>query len=339
MNFKTLLVTGGCGFIGSNFIRYILNENEQLKIITVDKLTYAGNLSNLSDFEKDSNHIFIKHDICNYKALSKVFELHKPDAVINFAAESHVDRSIKNPGKFLETNVGGTLSLLNLSLEYDVKKYVQISTDEVYGSLGDEGLFTEETPISPNSPYSASKASADHFVMAYNETYGLSTVITRCSNNYGPFQFPEKLVPLLIKNAMAGDNLPIYGDGLNIRDWIYVEDHCRGIWKALRNGKRGQVYNFGGNFELSNVDMAKNILSFFPESSSKIHYVNDRQGHDFRYAIDFSKAEKDLNWVPLTNFQKGLSDTINWYKNNSEWLSLLINGDYIKYYEEHYNIA
>jgi len=333
---KSILVTGGCGFIGANFIKEILSHNKGIKLINLDALTYAGNLKNLADCMDDPDHIFIKADIRDKKAVSNVIVHNSPDAIINFAAESHVDRSIDNPMEFFETNVGGTLNLLNAARKYGVKRFLQVSTDEVYGTLGDTGLFTEETHLAPNSPYSASKTSADLFVRAYNETYSMDTVITRCSNNFGPYQFPEKLIPLMINNARHDKPLPVYGTGLNVRDWIHVRDHCKGIWSAVTRGKAGEVYNFGGNSERTNIQVIKAILDVLDKPESLIEFVKDRPGHDLRYAIDASKAKRELDWEPSVDFETGLKETIEWYLDNEKWLDSVTSGEYQKYYERYY---
>lgn len=335
---KTVLVTGGCGFIGSNFIRHLISLGNSTRIINFDALTYAGNMENLSDCLDHPCHTFVKGNICDSNLVSQTFEKYAPDTVVNFAAESHVDRSIENPQTFFEVNVGGTLVMLQLSLKYGVKRYIQISTDEVYGSLGNTGKFTEKTQISPNSPYSASKASADNFVRAYYHTYDLDTIITRCSNNYGPYQFPEKLIPLMINNASNNSSLPIYGDGLNVRDWIHVEDHSAGVWAALIKGKAGEVYNFGGNCELTNLDLVKKIINILGKPESLISFIKDRPGHDYRYAIDSTKAHKELGWTPVVSFDNGLKKTIEWYMRNKEWLDSVTSGDYQSYYQNHYNV-
>ena len=333
---KAILVTGGCGFIGSNFIDYLLSLKSVPLIVNLDALTYAGNLDNLKNHSENKNHIFVKGNICDFQKISEIIDEFSIDCIVNFAAESHVDRSINNSNIFFETNVGGTLTLLNASLKFGVKRFLQVSTDEVYGSLKDEGLFTEASQIKPNSPYSASKASADHFVTSYNKTHSLSTIITRCSNNYGPFQFPEKFIPLLINNAINDKKLPIYGSGNNIRDWINVKDHCEGIFSALCCGISGEVYNFGGNTEIRNIDLAHKILDLLEKPKSLISYVKDRKGHDYRYAIDISKVKLDLDWEPKIDFNKGLESTINWYINNNLWLTSVTSGEYLKYYEKHY---
>ena len=334
---KLILVTGGCGFIGSNFIKYLFSLDDHPKIVNIDKLTYAGNLENLVEVNDNSNYYFVKGDICDYELVSDTFDKFQPSMVVNFAAESHVDRSINNPQVFFDTNVKGTLNLLEISLHQNIDRFLQVSTDEVYGSLGKDGFFTEKTPISPNSPYSASKASADNFVRAYNKTYGLDTIITRCSNNYGPYQFPEKLIPLMINNCKNNEPLPIYGDGLNVRDWIHVLDHCKGIWSSLLKGRKGEIYNFGGGCELTNIEIVRKVVKLLDCDESLITFVEDRQGHDFRYAIDFNKAKKELAWRPLTMFDEGISETVNWYINNENWLSSIISGDYKKYYQTTYS--
>jgi len=333
---KAILVTGGCGFIGSNFIDYLFSNKNNSLVINLDNLTYAGNLDNLKNHLEKDNHIFVKGDICDFQKVSEIIEKYSIDSIVNFAAESHVDRSITNSNIFFETNVGGTLTLLNLSLKFGIKRFLQVSTDEVYGSLDNEGLFTEDSQIKPNSPYSASKASADHFVTSYNKTHGLDTIITRCSNNYGPFQFPEKFIPLLINNAINNKQLPIYGSGKNIRDWIHVKDHCEGIYSALCHGNSGDVYNFGGNTEMQNIDLANKILDLLEKPNSLISHVEDRKGHDYRYAIDISKSKSHLHWHPKINFDVGLENTIAWYLSNAQWLNSVTSGEYLKYYEKHY---
>ncbi|MCH9655071.1 MAG: dTDP-glucose 4,6-dehydratase, partial [Planctomycetes bacterium] len=318
---RHILVTGGCGFIGSNFIRYQLSEYSDISITNLDKLTYAGNLENLKEIESHSGYKFVKGDIADSNFVNSLLESTDFDAVINFAAESHVDRSILDSGPFIQTNIVGTQILLDASRKQNIKRFVQVSTDEVYGSLGLEGLFTEETPIAPNSPYSASKAAADLLVRSYYKTFDLPAIITRCSNNYGPYQFPEKLIPLFISNAMEDKDLPIYGAGTNVRDWIHVNDHCRGIDAALRKGEVGQVYNFGGNTEMQNIEITRVILKLLKKPESLIKYVTDRPGHDMRYAIDCSKAESELGWKPETEFQSGLDATLKWYQENLDWVN------------------
>lgn len=332
---KTLLVTGGAGFIGSNFIHYILNKYPGYRIINLDSLTYAGNLHNLTNVENNENYEFIHGDICSTELVERIFREYNPDFVLNFAAESHVDRSINDPSIFLRSNILGTQVLLNVCKNIWVgtekqysNKFLQVSTDEVYGSLGEEGLFKEETPLAPNSPYSASKASADMFVRAYHETFGLNINITRCSNNYGPFQFPEKLIPLMISNAVEGIELPIYGDGLNIRDWLYVEDHCKAIDLVLHRGVSGEVYNVGGHNEKTNVEIVNIILDVLNKPSSLMKYVEDRLGHDRRYAIDASKIKRELGWEPTVMFEEGIRKTIRWYLDNNDWLTCIKNGTY-----------
>jgi dTDP-glucose 4,6-dehydratase len=330
-----LLVTGGAGFIGSNFVRYMLERYPDYRILNLDKLTYAGNLENLSGLENDPRHEFIQGDIgdpdCVGKILSKGVE-----AVINFAAESHVDRSILHSAEFINTNIVGTLNLLELSRKNKIGRFIQISTDEVYGSLGPTGAFTELSPIAPNSPYAASKASADLLVRSYCHTHGFPGMITRCSNNYGPYQFPEKLIPLLISNALAGMPLPIYGDGMNVRDWIHVRDHCAAIDSVFHKGKSGEVYNIGARQELPNLDVVRRILKALGKDESLITYVDDRPGHDRRYAIDSSKLETQLHWRPQVPFDIGLPETIKWYRGNSAWVENVRSGAYRTYYERMY---
>ena len=313
-----VLVTGGAGFIGSNFVKFMLNKYSDYKIINLDALTYAGNLENLSDVENNSNYQFVKGDICDISLVDNLFR-EGIDYVVNFAAESHVDRSIENPGIFVQTNIMGTQVLLDASKKYGVKKYLQVSTDEVYGSLGATGYFTEETPLAPNSPYSASKASADMMVRAYHETFNLPVNITRCSNNYGPYQFPEKLIPLMISNALEDKELPVYGDGLNIRDWLHVEDHCSAIDLVLHEGISGEVYNVGGNNEKTNIEIVKLILKNLSKPETLIKYVKDRLGHDRRYAIDSSKIQNELGWKLKYNFEAGILETIKWYIRNIDF--------------------
>ncbi|MBM7609074.1 dTDP-glucose 4,6-dehydratase [Lysinibacillus composti] len=333
-----ILVTGGAGFIGSNFVNYIVRKYPEYQIINLDALTYAGNLENLKESEEKSNYRFVKGDITDRELVDSLFE-EGLDIVVNFAAESHVDRSITNPGIFISTNIQGTQVLLDAARTHAIKKYVQVSTDEVYGSLGAEGYFTEDTPLAPNSPYSASKAGADLLVQAYHETYGLPVNITRCSNNYGPFHFPEKLIPLMIINALNDKPLPVYGDGLNIRDWLHVEDHCRAIDLVLHKGRNGEVYNVGGHNEKANIEVVKEILKQLEKPVSLIKYVEDRLGHDRRYAIDPTKLQTELGWEPKYNFETGLNDTINWYLENPSWWENIISGDYQQYYEQQYGKA
>lgn len=333
---RRMLVTGGCGFIGSNFIRLELATDPHLSILNVDKLTYAGNLENLADLHGNPRYQFARGDICDKEFLRSQLQSGDIDAVVNFAAESHVDRSILDSSPFVQTNIIGTQTLLDCCRQYHIEQYLQVSTDEVYGTLGDDGKFTEETPLAPNSPYSASKAAADLLVRAYVHTFNFPAVITRCSNNYGPYQFPEKLIPLFISNALQDQALPVYGTGLNVRDWIHVEDHCRGIGAALRQGRIGEVYNFGGNCELTNLDLTYSLLEALGKPRSLIRYVTDRPGHDHRYAIDASKAKRELGWEPQMNFRDGLRQTIDWYLSNSEWIGHIKSGEYHSYYEQQY---
>lgn len=313
-----LLVTGGAGFIGSCFIRYMLNKYPDYKILNLDALTYAGNLENLDDVKDNPNYDFVKGNICNTELVSMIMD--NVDVVVNFAAESHVDRSIRGPEIFVETNIKGTLNLLQCAKQSNVQRYIQISTDEVYGSLGKTGYFTEDTPLSPNSPYSASKAGADLLVRSYYETYGMPVIITRCSNNYGPYQYPEKLIPLFIAQLLKGEKVPVYGDGLNVRDWLYVYDHCSAIDTVLHNGKVGEVYNIGGNNEKSNLEITRLILKALDKSEDYIQYVKDRLGHDKRYAICSDKIQTELGWHPSVTFEEGLNHTIEWYLHNQDWL-------------------
>jgi len=315
-----LLVTGGAGFIGCNFIRLILSKYSSYQVVNLDALTYAGHLENLADVSNNPNYCFIKGDITDAELLTKLFATESFDACLNFAAESHVDRSILDANLFVKTNVLGTNLLLQACRQAEIKRYIQVSTDEVYGSLGPKGLFTEGTPLSPNSPYSASKASADLFVRAYFETYQFPAIITRCSNNYGPYQFPEKLIPLFILNAMKGQSVPVYGDGLNIRDWIFVDDHCRAIDRVLHHGQLGEVYNVGGNNERTNLEITHHILQQLDKPTSLITHVPDRLGHDRRYAIDNAKIKRDLGWEPQVVFEEGLNQTIAWYCQNDDWI-------------------
>jgi len=334
---RSILVTGGAGFIGSNFVRMVLCEHPDHLIVNLDSLTYAGNLGNLEGFMDNPNHKFVKGDICDGQLVEKLIDEYKIDSIINFAAESHVDRSLVNPGIFIETNVQGTLVLLKAALDKKVGRFLQVSTDEVYGSLGTEGMFTEDTPLSPNSPYSASKAGADHLVKAFGHSWGLEYNITRCSNNYGPYQFPEKMIPLMINNALADKSLPVYGDGLYVRDWLYVYDHCTAIWKVLTEGKPGEVYNVGGNNEKTNLEVIGLILDRLGKDSSLITHVKDRPGHDRRYAIDSSKMMNELGWAPTVTFEEGIVKTIDWYLENTAWLENIVSGDYEKYYDSMYS--
>ena len=343
-----LLVTGGCGFIGSNFVRYQFQKYPEQSIVNVDKLTYAGNLENLADVEDDPRYTFRRGDICDRAFIDSVFEsaatriagptgIAGPvDAVINFAAESHVDRSILDSGPFVQTNIVGTQVLLDACRRAEVSRYVQISTDEVYGSLGPEGYFTESTPLAPSSPYSASKTAADLLVRSYCHTFGFPAIITRCSNNYGPYQFPEKLIPLFVSNAQNDEPLPVYGKGENVRDWIHVIDHCRGIDAALWRGRIGEVYNFGGHNEITNLELTHLLLQLMGKPESLIRYVTDRPGHDLRYAIDSSKAESELGWKPEADFRDALEETIQWYRDHADWVDRIKSGEYLRYYEEQY---
>jgi dTDP-glucose 4,6-dehydratase len=331
-----LLVTGGAGFIGSNFVRYMVNKYPEYTIVNLDLLTYAGNLENLKDIENAPNYKFVRGDIADREFINGLFKEEKFDYVLNFAAESHVDRSITDPGIFVQTNIQGTLALLDAAKTFGVTKYLQVSTDEVYGTLGETGYFTEETPLAANSPYSASKAGADLLVRAYHETFGLPVNITRCSNNYGPFHFPEKLIPLMIINALHDKELPIYGDGLNIRDWLHVEDHCQAIDLVLHNGRNGEVYNVGGNNERTNIEIVKTILQHLNKPESLMKFVTDRPGHDRRYAIDATKLRTELGWSPKYNFDTGIEQTINWYLNNREWWENIISGEYQDYVKSQY---
>ena len=333
---RTLLVTGGAGFIGSNFVRMVLEEHADTKVVNLDILTYAGNLENLEGYMKHPRHVFVKGDICDAALVERVIEEHRIDAIVNFAAESHVDRSLVEPGVFIETNVKGTLALLKLALDKKLERFLQVSTDEVYGSLGDSGLFTETTPLSPNSPYSASKASADMLVQAFGHSWGLRYNITRCSNNYGPYQFPEKMIPLMINNALNDKELPVYGDGLYVRDWLYVYDHCTAIWKVLTEAKPGTVYNIGGNNEKANLEVVGLILERLGKPQTLIRHVKDRPGHDRRYAIDSSKIMSELRWAPSVCFEDGIRKTIDWYLANTDWLSHVVSGQYQSYYDGMY---
>ena len=351
---KTYLVTGGAGFIGSNFIHYMLRRNQDIHILNVDALTYAGNLENLSEYDQDPRYAFAHVDIRDKEALTQLFETYHPDYVVNFAAESHVDRSIEDPGAFADTNVMGTVALLSVAESfwndgqgsYGDHRYLQVSTDEVYGSLpldDPEAFFRETTPLSPHSPYSASKASADMFVKAWHDTYGFPAVITRCSNNYGPYQFPEKLIPLMIENCLEHKALPVYGDGLNVRDWLYVDDHCKAIAMVLEGGRLGEVYNVGGHNERNNLYIVKRIISEVARitgdtqiTENLISYVTDRKGHDRRYGIAPDKIKEELGWYPETPFEEGIVTTINWYLENREWVKNVVSGDYQDYYKKMY---
>lgn len=335
-----LLITGGAGFIGSNFIHFLVgpenpNRNDY-EILNLDKLTYAGNLENLADFSHHTNYRFIHGDISDGKLVDNLLES-GIEAVINFAAESHVDRSLYEPDLFIQTNIVGVQVLLYAALRHKVKKFIQVSTDEVYGSLSaDDPGFRENTPLSPNSPYSASKAAADLLVRSYFKTYGFPATITRCSNNYGPYQFPEKLIPLFITNALENKPLPVYGDGLNVRDWIHVQDHCRALFLVLQEGKEGEIYNIGGNGERNNLEMTEAILNLLGKPKSLVRFVNDRPGHDRRYAVDFSKIQKDLGWSPIYSLEEGLAQTVQWYISHEEWWQRIKSGAYRDFYRKHY---
>lgn len=335
----TIIVTGGAGFIGSNFVFHMLQAHPDYRIVCLDKLTYAGNLSTLEPVLQQDNFRFVKADICDRQAVDKLFQEEKPDIVVNFAAESHVDRSIENPGIFLETNIIGTAVLMDACRKYGIQRYHQVSTDEVYGDLPldrPDLFFTEETPLHTSSPYSSSKASADLLVMAYYRTYGLPVTISRCSNNYGPYHFPEKLIPLMIANALADKPLPVYGNGENVRDWLYVEDHCRAIDLIIHNGKVGEVYNVGGHNEKRNIDIVRIICQELGKPESLIVHVEDRKGHDRRYAIDPAKIHRELGWLPETKFEDGIKKTIKWYLEHKKWWQDIINGEYQEYYAKMY---
>jgi len=347
---KTILITGGAGFIGSNFVKMMLNKHPEYKIINVDLLTYAGNLENLTAIDSNENYFFIKADIRDRTEIEKLFNDYDIDLVVNFAAESHVDRSIEDPEVFLTTNIIGTQVLLDTAKKHwkvnpDDKysneykegvKFLQVSTDEVYGALGETGMFVETMPLMPNSPYSASKASADMIVRSYSETFGMPVNITRCSNNYGAYQFPEKLIPLIINNCLCGKDLPIYGDGMQIRDWLHVSDHCEAIDTVLHKGTPGEVYNIGGNNEKANIEIVKLIIKNLGKSQDLIKYVKDRPGHDRRYAIDNTKITAELGWKPAYTFEQGMKETIQWYLDNTEWIENIVNGNYVGYYEKMY---
>ncbi len=335
----TYLITGGAGFIGSNFIFYMIGKHPWDRIVCVDKLTYAGNMETLAPVMDKACFKFYKADICDRNAIELIFEEERPDIVVNFAAESHVDRSIEDPGIFLQTNIIGTSVLMDACRKYGIKRYHQVSTDEVYGDLPldrPDLFFTEETPIHTSSPYSSSKAGADLLVMAYYRTYGLPISISRCSNNYGPYHFPEKLIPLMIANALNDKPLPVYGEGINVRDWLYVEDHCKAIDLVIHNGREGEVYNIGGHNEMRNIDIVKLICKELGKPESLIAYVTDRKGHDMRYAIDPTKIHDELGWLPETKFEDGIKKTIKWYLDNKPWWENIINGEYRKYYEKMY---
>jgi dTDP-glucose 4,6-dehydratase len=350
-----ILLTGGCGFIGSNFARLLLESDRQFRLVNLDKLTYAGNLSNLADLETDPRYRFVKGDICDRPLLDQIFAEEAIDTVVHFAAESHVDRSIDGPAQFIETNIVGTFTLLEAARaawqgvvrNFEGRRFLHVSTDEVYGSLGETGYFTETTAYDPRSPYSASKASSDHLVSAYHHTYGMPALITNCSNNYGPFHFPEKLIPLIINNALNGRELPVYGDGSNVRDWLYVVDHCRAILTVLDKGEAGETYNVGGNSEKRNLDVVETVCDMLdqmatPLSNGKprrslIRFVKDRPGHDRRYAIDASKIREELGWSPAVTFEQGIRSTVEWYLSHPEWIDNIVNGSYQQYYSAMYD--
>jgi len=347
---KTYLVTGGAGFIGANFVHYMLNKYQDIRILNLDKLTYAGNLENLKAIENNKNYIFVQGDICDKELVEKLFVENDIDYVVNFAAESHVDRSIKEPEIFVKTNVLGTVNLLNIAKNSweiegrfkEGKKFMQVSTDEVYGSLSDTGFFLESTPLDPHSPYSASKTGSDLMVKAYFDTYKMPVNTTRCSNNYGPYQFPEKLIPLLINNSLNHKNLPVYGDGMNIRDWLYVEDHCKAIDMVINNGRVGEIYNVGGHNERTNMQIVKTVINYLNENVDKeiteklITYVEDRKGHDKRYGIDPAKIKEELGWHPETTFEVGIKKTIKWNLDNKQWMNNITTGEYQNYYNNMY---
>lgn len=332
-----VLITGGAGFIGSNFVRCFLRAHADVTAVNFDKLTYAGNLENLKDLDGNPRYQFVHGDICERADVEAAFRDHEIDTVVHFAAESHVDRSILGAGVFITTNVLGTQILLDVARSNGIERFVHISTDEVYGSLGTEGKFTEVTPVHPNSPYAASKASSDMVAMAYQHTFGLPVLVTRCSNNYGPYQFPEKLIPLMIVNALHDKQLPVYGDGLNVRDWLHVEDHCSAIDRVLVAGKVGEIYNIGGNNEWKNIDIVRAILRLLQKPDSLIAYVQDRPGHDRRYAIDASKIKRELGWEPSYTFERGIAETLAWYMGNRAWWQRIISGEYKDYYRKMYD--
>ena len=332
----TVLVTGGAGFIGSNLVGLLRRERPEWTVVNLDKLTYAGNAESLADLRHDPKHVFVRGDIADADLVDRLLRDHAVNAILNLAAESHVDRSILGPGIFVETNVSGTQVLLECARQAKVKRFVQVSTDEVYGSLGPAGKFTEESPLQPSSPYSASKAAADLLALAYARTYGMDVIVTRCSNNYGPYQFPEKLIPLMIANALEGRRLPVYGDGLQVRDWIHVVDHCRALLAALDRGKAGEVYNFGSDNEWPNLEIVQRLLELLGRGRELIEHVKDRPGHDRRYAIDASKARRELGWAPQVSFAQGLEQTVRWYQGNHGWWERVRSGEYRSWYERNY---
>ena len=333
---RKILVTGGCGFIGSNFVLHLLRTRKDVQVVNLDKLTYAGNLTNLSEIEGDPRHRFVRGDICD-EALVGQLLADGVDSVVNFAAETHVDRSIQDSAPFILTNVGGTHALLTAARKNKVRKFIQVGTDEVYGSLGPSGLFTEDSPLQPNNPYSASKAGADLLVRAFQRTYGMDATITRCTNNYGPFQFPEKAIPVFIGNALVDRPIPVYGDGLHVRDWLFVEDHCRAIEAVMERGRAGEVYNVGGANELPNIELARLILRELKKPESLIQFVKDRPGHDRRYALDSSKLSRELGWKPLVSLDEGIPRTVRWYCEHQDWLRRVQTGEYQEYYRKHYH--
>jgi len=333
---KNVLITGGAGFIGSNFVKWMLKKYPDYTIINLDKLTYAGNLENLEDIEDNSQYRFEKGDVCDIPSVDRIFEKYSIDAIVHFAAESHVDRSILSASEFVRTNVLGTQVLLDVAKKYSIEKFLHVSTDEVYGSLGESGKFTEKTMLHPNSPYSASKTSSDLFVLAYQHTFNIPVVVTRCSNNYGPYQFPEKLIPLMIINALNGKPLPVYGKGANVRDWLHVIDHCSALDTVLHDGVVGEIYNIGGNNEWKNIDIVKLILKTIGKPESLITFVKDRPGHDLRYAIDATKIKNELGWSPSYTFENGIVETIDWYLDNQNWWKRIISGEYQNYYTLQY---
>ncbi len=332
----TILVTGGMGFIGSNFVRHLLTAHPAVRVVNLDKLTYAGNPRNLSDLEGDSRHVFIRGDICDEKLVGEVLGSHRVQAIVHFAAESHVDRSIQQADDFIRTNVEGTRVLLDAARRAGVPRFLHISTDEVYGSLGESGTFTEASPLLPNSPYAASKAGADVLARAYHVTYGLPVIITRTCNNYGPYQFPEKFTALMIVNALRGEPLPIYGDGLYVREWLHVQDHCRALAKVLAVGEPGEVYNIGSGTERVNLDVARQILTLTGRSETLLRHVKDRLGHDRRYALDWTKIRRELDWSPAIPFAEGIRQTVEWYRAHQAWWQEILSGEYRAYYQQQY---
>ena len=337
--YRNILVTGGAGFIGVNFVRMLLEREPGVKVVNLDLLTYAGNPESLGEYLNHPNHVFVHGDIRDAAMVEKTIKDYGVDGIINFAAESHVDRSITGPGIFVETNIGGTLNLLQCAKNFGVKRYLQVSTDEVYGSLGAQGIFTEESPLQPNSPYSASKTGADMMVRAFHHTFGLDAVITRCSNTYGPFLFPEKMIPLCINNIINDRQIPVYGDGLQIRDWLYVYDHCTAIWAAFNHAAPGEVFNIGGGNEKTNLELVRTLLRLLDKPETLITFVKDRPGHDRRYAIDATRITRRLGWAPSETFESGMAKTVKWYLDNLSWLARITSGEYQKYYAEVYGAA